>query len=110
MPAVSWKILLHLTKEYFSVIAVLRQLSTGLHGLRRSLLRLGSSIFRDSRIVLDLSMSALDMRGEFLLHVRTISIDKTPDARGPPREMAPRSGSQAALSLQVPTWGLGLIA
>ena len=28
----------------------------------------------------------------------------------PPREMAPRSGSQAALSLQEPSWGLGLIA
>ena len=28
----------------------------------------------------------------------------------PPREMAPKSGSQTALSLQVPSWGLGLIA
>jgi hypothetical protein len=60
----------YLQKSIFSVIAVLRAAFNGRCMASAVASSAGLINFRDSRIV--------DMRGEFLLHVRTISIDKTP--------------------------------
>ena len=57
------------SKEYFFGYCCSEgSFQRALHGLRVAS-SAGLINFRDSRIMLDLSMSSLDMRGELLLHV-----------------------------------------